>query len=48
MKRLVLLMMATAGLAGCPSGSPNPPQLWLGLDGDELHAKLVDAQPPHY
>jgi hypothetical protein len=48
-KRLALLMMAAAGLAGCPgSGVDNPPQLWLALDGDELHAKLASAQPPHF
>ncbi|MGZ3407881.1 MAG: hypothetical protein ACXVDD_09385 [Polyangia bacterium] len=45
-----LLMMAGALAAGCGpgSGSLNPPQLWLALDGDELHAKLSSTQPPHY
>jgi hypothetical protein len=46
--RLALLMMAAAGLSGCPNGAANPPQLWIALDGDELHAKLVDVQPPHF
>jgi hypothetical protein len=45
-----LLMMGTAvALPACPGdGNSNPPQLWLALDGDELHAKLADAQPPHF
>lgn len=50
MKRLAaLLMMGTlAASCGPGSGSDNPPQLWLALGIDELHAKLVAAQPPHY
>ena len=48
MKRLALLMIAAGGLSGCPSGTPNPPQLWIATDGDELHAKLVDVQPQHF
>jgi hypothetical protein len=45
------MMLALAGLtAGCgpDAGSANPPVLWLALNGDELHAKLAAAQPPHY
>jgi hypothetical protein len=43
----VLLMMGT--LASCGgSSNDNPPQLWLALGSDELHAQLVAAQPPHY
>ena len=39
----------TAAAAGCgPNGSPNPAQLWLALDGDELHAKLATSEPPPY
>jgi len=49
MTRLAALLMMGA-LAGCGPGSSNdnPPQLWLALGTDELHAKLVAAQPPHY
>ena len=45
-----LVLLAMAALAGsCGPGTDlNPPQLWLALDGDELHAKLAAAQPPHY
>ena len=32
-------------LAGCPGGDSNPELLWLATDGDELHVKLVDAEP---
>lgn len=47
--RALLMVAAAAGLAGCPGdGNSNPPQLWLALDGDELHAKLAAAQPPHF
>jgi len=52
MTRLVALLMmgATLASAGCgsPSSNDNPPQLWLALGSDELHAQLVAAQPPHY
>ena len=53
MTRLAALLMmgALAGaLAGCGpgSGGNNPPQLWLALGSDELHAQLVAVQPPHY
>ena len=47
-----LLMMgalAGGGLAGCgPGTNSNPPQLFLALGSDELHAQLVAVQPPHY
>lgn len=45
-----LIMMAAALVAGCggDNGTANPPQLWLALDGDELHGKLVDHEPPPY
>jgi hypothetical protein len=54
MTRTVGLIMMAATLAGALGGcgpgpgGDNPPQLWLALAGDELHAKLVTAQPPHY
>ena len=48
-KKLVLSVMAAIGLAGCfGTGGANPPQLWLALDGDELHAKLAAQQPRPY
>lgn len=49
MSRIAALLMIGA-LAGCGSGSTNdnPPQLWLGLGSDELHAQLLAVQPPHY
>jgi hypothetical protein len=34
--------------AGCPSGDSNPPTLWLSTDGDELHVKLIDHEPPPF
>ncbi len=45
-----LLLMMGGALAGCGggNGTANPAQLWLALDGDELHAKLVDHEPPPY
>jgi hypothetical protein len=36
------------GLFGCgpgPSASPNPPQLWLALNGSELKVRLVPIEP---
>jgi hypothetical protein len=41
-----LIGLATlATSAGCPAGESNPEVLWLALDGDELHVKLVDTEP---
>jgi hypothetical protein len=53
MTRLAALLMMLSGafVVGCGpggGGSDNPAQLWLSLDGDELHAKLIAKQPPHY
>jgi hypothetical protein len=52
MKKLATLMMSTvvALIAGCggDDGTPNPPQLWLALNGDELHGKLIDHEPPPF
>ena len=30
---------------GCPAGESNPEVLWLALDGDELHVRLIDTEP---
>ncbi len=49
MKTLALLLMAGALVScGGNNGAPNPPELWLALDGDELHARLVDHEPPPF
>jgi hypothetical protein len=43
-----LLMMAAVGLGGCGNGAgagPNPPQLWIASNGDELHVKLQPIMP---
>ena len=49
MKRLAaLLMMGALASCGPGSSSDNPPQLWLALGSDELHAQLIATQPPHY
>jgi hypothetical protein len=40
--------MMLAGLAGCPSDPSNPGVLWLATNGDELHVRLVDSEPPPF
>jgi hypothetical protein len=46
MKRIAGLLMMVGALAGCPGGGDgNPPQLWLGLNGDELHVQLLAVEP---
>lgn len=41
--------VALAALGACsddaPAG-PNPPRLWLALDGGETQVKLIPVQPP--
>ena len=41
-------LVAMTALAGCPSGPSNPDVLWLATDGDELHVRLVDSEPPPF
>jgi hypothetical protein len=41
-------LVALAALAGCPSDPSNPEVLWLATDGDELHVRLVDSEPPPF
>ncbi len=41
----LLLMMALPACGGDGGGSPNPPQLWLNYNGDELHVKLQPIMP---
>jgi hypothetical protein len=49
MTRIAALLMMGAALASCgPGTNDNPPQLFLAIGSDELHATLVAAQPPHY
>ena len=47
MKRIAALLMMAGALAGCPGGGddPNPAQVWLGLNGDELHVRLLTVEP---
>jgi len=45
-------LVGLAALTGCP-GDPtnpptNPPVLWLATDGDELHVRLVESEPPPF
>jgi hypothetical protein len=40
--------MTLAVLAGCPSDPSNPAVLWLATNGDELHVRLVDTEPPPF
>ena len=45
---MAALLGGAVGGCGPNSSSDNPPQLWLALGSDELHAQLVAAKPPHY
>jgi hypothetical protein len=45
--RRALALLLPAALAGCPSDS-NAPVLWMDKDGDELHVRLIDHEPPPY
>jgi hypothetical protein len=38
-------IVGLAALTGCPGDPTNPPVLWLALDGDELHVRLVESEP---
>jgi hypothetical protein len=47
----LLGLAGLATLAGCPgdsTSSTNPPVLWLATDGDELHVRLVETEPPPF
>ena len=35
-------------LVACAGDARNPPVLWLGLDGAETHATLLDHEPPPF
>jgi hypothetical protein len=41
-------LVGLAALAGCPADPTNPPVLWLSTDGDELHVRLVETEPPPF
>jgi hypothetical protein len=41
-----LVALLALGLAACPASAPsNPHELWLSLNGDELHVQLVPVEP---
>ena len=40
--------VAVVAIAGCAADMHNPPILWLGLDGGETHAALIDHDPPPF
>ena len=39
--------LATACSDDAPPG-PNPPRLWLALDGSEVQVRLVSVEPPPF
>jgi len=49
---LIALAPWLAPLAGCgddaPPANPNPPRLWLALDGGETAVRLVPEEPEPY
>lgn len=48
---LATVALAISGL-GCsddaPPVGPNPPRLWLSLDGTEVEVKLSPVEPPPF
>lgn len=44
--------VASIGSGGCsddaPPVGPNPPRLWLALDGSEVEVKLSPVEPPPF
>ncbi len=45
------LVAAAFALGACSDDAPpgpNPPRLWLGLDGSEVQVKLVPVEPPPF
>jgi hypothetical protein len=48
---LAVLTLAVATTTGCPSdppAGPNPPILWLALDGSETEVRLVATEPAEF
>ena len=48
---MVTMAMAAGVSSGCPNDpapGPNPPILWLGLDGSETEVRLVTVEPAEY
>jgi hypothetical protein len=39
------MVLPAVALSCAGSAVPNPPQLWLNMDGDELHVKLQPIEP---
>ena len=49
MSRPIAISAALMMLAGCPSSdASNPEVLWLATNGDELHVRLADTEPPPF
>ena len=46
MRSLLLFAIALPACSDSPDPHTNPSTLWLAPDGDEIHAKLVGAEPP--
>jgi hypothetical protein len=44
----LLGLVGLVALTGCPGDPTNPPVLWLATDGDELHVRLVESEPPPF
>lgn len=49
-RALALAACSVIALAACsddaPPAGPNPPRLWLALDGSEVEVKLSPVEPP--
>jgi hypothetical protein len=48
MRSAIVPLIGLVALAGCPSDPSNPDVLWLATNGDELHVRLVESEPPPF
>ena len=48
MRGAIVIPFGLVALAGCPNDASNPDVLWLATDGDELHVRLVESEPPPF